>query len=123
MIPCDFYLESYNIFNFSVAAILSKMTAILDLLKPRGSGLKLLRLKPEMLLVCSNLALCQIWQLYPPGEHIPPFERLTHSTNHRTCVLTEIHTQLKKCVLCISGIDEDSSVFIDLYAFYVFHLL
>ena len=53
----DFYLESYSIFNFPVAAIFSKMAAILDLLKPRGSGPKLLGLRPEILLVCLNLAL------------------------------------------------------------------
>ena len=32
MIFCDIYLESYTIYNFLVAAMFSKLAAILDLL-------------------------------------------------------------------------------------------
>ena len=60
----------------------TKWRAILNLLKPRGTGLKFLSLRPEMLLVCLDFALYQIWHLYPPGEYIPPFYRLTHCTRY-----------------------------------------
>ena len=74
------------------------MAAILDLLKLRGSGLKFLGLTPEMPLVCLNLALYQIWHLYPPGEHIPQlFDRLTHCTILNT-MLTRIYNAELFCM-------------------------
>ena len=80
-----FYLKRYNIYNFPVAAIFSKIMGILDLLKPH-SGPKFWGLRPEMLLVCLTLAQYQIWHFYPPGGLKP------HQANIRSTASRVLHT-------------------------------
>ena len=88
MILCDHFLQGCEILIYHGG----HLAAVLNLLNSRGSGKKFLGLRPELenkYLKCQNLALFQICDLYPSGEHLRdmPDEYLNQMTIIKPAIL------------------------------------
>ena len=66
---------------FDLGGHFLKNDGLLGFAYTAGFQLEIYGIETRNAFIMFILALYQIWHLYPPREHIPPFDRLNHCTN------------------------------------------